>query len=176
MSEIKTISKEQFLNDLIEGRKEWEAVLAEVGRERMEIQGVAGDWSVKDIVAHVAAYERWTSEKLDEAYGRPAPTDDEMESAPGMHERNAIIFRRNRDRDLDEVLAESHQVFAYFADQMRAVPEEGFHDPAVIGLDPGWTPTPWKLFVGNSYEHYRDHIPQIREWLSRLEAGGRSRP
>jgi|SRR5688572_28475620 len=161
------ISKKRLLEELHRGRDDWEAVLAEIGRERMTIAGVAGEWSVKDIVAHVTAYERWVVALLDEAFGRPVTRDEEMEAAPDMDARNAIIYRRNRDRDLDDVLTEWHQVSRHLADYIRELPEEALHDPMIAGLNPEWFPKPWKLFAENTYEHYADHIPQIREWLAR---------
>ena len=38
----------------------WEGLLAEIGEDRMDEPGVAGAWSIKDIVAHLAAWRRRT--------------------------------------------------------------------------------------------------------------------
>src|SRR5579884_1100926 len=39
-------------------RARWDALLAQVGADRMEEPGVEGAWSVKEIVAHLTWYER----------------------------------------------------------------------------------------------------------------------
>jgi hypothetical protein len=161
------ISKKRLLEELHRGREEWEALLAEVGPRRMEIAGVGDRSSVKDIVAHVTAYERWVVALLDEAFGRPVPRDEEMEAAPDMDARNDIIYHRNRDRSLDDVLVEWHQVSRHLADYIRELPEDALHDPMIAGLNPEWFPQPWKLFAENTYEHYAAHMPQIRAWLAR---------
>ena len=47
-----------FLDELRAARAEWEAALAEIPSERMTEPGLAGGWSVKDLIAHVAWSER----------------------------------------------------------------------------------------------------------------------
>src|SRR5262249_36572770 len=43
---------------LREKREHWNALVAQVEPDRMEIAGVEGDWSVKDLIAHLTWYER----------------------------------------------------------------------------------------------------------------------
>jgi hypothetical protein len=74
----------------------WEALLAQVGVERMSEPGVEGDQLVKDLVAHVATYEDWMAQLLN------AGGPDIPHVTDGMHQdaRNAWIFdqhRHNRD-------------------------------------------------------------------------------
>ena len=33
----------------------WEGLLAQIGEDRMEEPGVAGSWSIKDVIAHLTA-------------------------------------------------------------------------------------------------------------------------
>lgn len=45
-------------------RAQWNALLAQVGPNRMDIPGVEGTWSVKELVAHLTWYERrWLTER-----------------------------------------------------------------------------------------------------------------
>ncbi len=48
------MNKAEFLERQRRARAEWEALLAEVGPDRMTRPGTAGYWSVKDVIAHVA--------------------------------------------------------------------------------------------------------------------------
>ena len=52
------VTREQLLAALRAERARWEALLAEVGVERLTEPGVAGDWSVKDVLGHLTAYLR----------------------------------------------------------------------------------------------------------------------
>ena len=45
------------LDALRGGRAAWETLLAQIGADRMMQPGVEGDWSVKDIIAHVYVNE-----------------------------------------------------------------------------------------------------------------------
>ncbi|MGH2505096.1 MAG: hypothetical protein ACRDID_21510, partial [Ktedonobacterales bacterium] len=51
-------SKAQLLADLRSEQDGFEALLDEVGEQRMIQPGVAGDWSMKDIVAHLTGWRR----------------------------------------------------------------------------------------------------------------------
>src|SRR5947208_570263 len=53
------ISKASILHELRAARAEWDALMVEVGEGRMTKPGAAGDWSVKDVVAHLSSYSRW---------------------------------------------------------------------------------------------------------------------
>src|SRR5687768_9949073 len=52
------ITKDRFLADLRTERAAWDALLAEIPIERMEEPNAIGDWTVKDVIAHVAWGER----------------------------------------------------------------------------------------------------------------------
>jgi hypothetical protein len=54
-----TMTKAQLLAELRAARAEWDALMAQVGEERMTEPGAAGVWSVKDVVAHLTSYARW---------------------------------------------------------------------------------------------------------------------
>ena len=53
-----TIDKSQLLDRTRRARAEWEALLAQVDDAHMVQTGVCGDWSVKDIIAHITWHER----------------------------------------------------------------------------------------------------------------------
>ncbi|MGH2372075.1 MAG: ClbS/DfsB family four-helix bundle protein [Candidatus Methylomirabilaceae bacterium] len=64
MTANKPTNKAELLRFQREGRERWEALLARVPAERIAEPGVKGDRSVKDIVAHLAAWERHATERL----------------------------------------------------------------------------------------------------------------
>ena len=61
------MTKIRLLETLRSKRAEWDAVLAEIPATQMDEPGVAGKWSVKDIVAHLAYHERWFADRLHES-------------------------------------------------------------------------------------------------------------
>ena len=56
------MDKTELIRQIAREYEEWESLLARVGPSRMTATGAMGDWTVKDIVAHVAWYEWWTAE------------------------------------------------------------------------------------------------------------------
>lgn len=47
------MNKSELLNTLREEYQQWEALLDQIGAARMDQPGVNGEWSMKDIVAHL---------------------------------------------------------------------------------------------------------------------------
>jgi len=143
-------------------RAEWERLLAEVGENRMLEPGLPGGWSVKDAIAHVNWYEREMVRLLE----KPTLTRSELWELP-TDERNLPIYERNKDRPLDEVLAESSQLFERLWALVSELLDEDLVDSSRFNqmLEEG---EPWKVIASNTYEHYQQHIPDIRAWLSEL--------
>ena len=77
-----------LLSELKSENEAWEDLLADIGEDRMEEPGVAGAWSIKDIVAHLAAWRRRTVGRIEAvANGRPEPTPP---SPADLHEDDEI--------------------------------------------------------------------------------------
>ncbi|MFL5802387.1 MAG: ClbS/DfsB family four-helix bundle protein, partial [Roseiflexaceae bacterium] len=125
------MTKTALLADLQREQEQWEALLAQIGEARMDRHGVAGEWSIKDIVAHLTGWRRRTVARLQAAQrgeGEPPPywpahlqTDDEI---------NAWIYEANHERSVREVLSESHQVFQQMFAAIEGLPDEVLNDPA----------------------------------------------
>ena len=50
------MNKSELLNGLRKEYQQWEALLDQIGEARMDQPGVAADWSIKDIVAHLTGW------------------------------------------------------------------------------------------------------------------------
>ena len=168
-----SMSKLELLETLRSERERWEALLAEADGPQMEQPGVAGDWSVKDIVAHVTAYERGLVEWLEAALRGESLEFPDLDH-PDVDQRNAAIFSENRDRPLRDVLLESRQVFQRLLELIQALPEEELMDPDRTEwfVRPRWNESRplWKCIADDSYKHYHQHIPGIRAWLDQMES------
>jgi hypothetical protein len=160
-----TTSKAQLLDDLRDEQAQWEALLQDIGEEHMTQPGVAGDWSIKDIVAHLTGWRQRTVARFQAASRHeptpPAPwppnlqTDDEI---------NAWIYAANRDRPLADVLRESRDVFDQLAQALDAFPEAELIDPARFPWLEG-EPLSGAAFFGHFHE---EHEPDMRAWLAKV--------
>ncbi len=156
------MSKAQLLDDLQKENAYWEALLAEVGEARMTEPGVAGNWSIKDVVAHLTGWRRRTVARLQ------APARGESEPAPPWpavlqtdDEINAWIYEENRDRPLPDVLRDSGEAFQALVEAIQALPEADVIDPNRFYWMGGQPLSAAALF---SHFH-EEHEPGIRAWL-----------
>jgi hypothetical protein len=157
-----TTSKAQLLSDLQDEQAQWEALLADIGEAHMTQPGVAGQWSIKDIVAHLTAWRRRTVGRFQAALRHeptpPPPWPPELQTDD---EINAWMHASDRDRPLADVLAASRTVFAQLVDTLSAFPEADLLDPSRFD----WMgDEPWNgaTFFGHFHE---EHEPDMRAWL-----------
>ena len=167
------MNKSELLDWLQEEYRQWEALLEQVGPARMEQPGVNGDWTMKDIVAHLTGWNRWLALRLQAAArseSKPLPpwpthlqTDDEI---------NAWIYASYRGRSVPEVLEETHRVFQELLAVIAGLPEdvqiEEVHRPGrtyhLVWLGDE------RFQAGEFFAHFHDdHEPDIRAWLARVE-------
>lgn len=158
------MDKQTLLATLRAARGEYDAALAEVPQERMREPIEPGHWAVKDIVTHLTYFERWMTDRLEEASRGESYAGSPLDFMP-FDERNQIIYERFKDLPVDQVLAQSRQTFA---DLIAAVES---HDEAFL-IEPQQfegAPAPmivWQMLRSEVYEHYTLHIPSIRAFAA----------
>lgn len=158
------MTKARVLEMIRRERQALEATLAQVGGERMTQPGVEGDWSVKDLLAHITFWERWMVRIIGEALRGERP---EM-PAPGLtwddlHLLNERTYLANRERDLDDVLNDFHRSYQESLEALEGLSEEDLTDPqrfAWFGGNPLW-----RLVAANTWEHYPEHNETVKKWL-----------
>lgn len=159
---IAEMTKDQILDTIRQGRREFDKILAPLTEAQMIEPGAQDDWSVKDILAHISAWERratrWVGEALrGEVTQVPVTTEAEVDAW------NARVFQENKDRELADVLAESQQSYEEIVAATEAAPEEALVDPQRYAWLEG---EPLGIIVAaNTWWHYAEHAESIRAWL-----------
>ena len=157
MSEI--LDKLTFIKKVQKAHEEWQSLLAEVDKSRMTEPGLPGGWSVKDVIAHITWYEREMIGMLKAM----ALEGSDLWQFP-QDERNVPIYEENKDRPLEEILSEAEQVYDQLFEAISSLSDDELVDPSHFRYMPDeWIP--WDVMAGNTYKHYYQHIPDIREWL-----------
>jgi hypothetical protein len=168
-TEPETINLNRFMERQDSARADWDALLAQIPEALKTRPGVAGEWSVKDIIAHVT----WFEKEMVGLLRSRALAGSELWNLP-TDERNAAIYRQNFDRSLEDVLSEAQAVYGELADLLAGLTTEELNDPGKFADMPAeWVP--WKLLAENTYEHYRDHKAGIREWLGKADGGRKTK-
>ena len=167
------MKKRRFLNHLLAERDQFERLLNQLGFSRqITISGVAGQWSVKDIIAHIMSYEQYTADRLaevihGEAYAparSPAELDAFLEkfgypdfgsSLLDDDGPNAWIVEKYKNVSLDEIVAHEIQAFGAIVAGIETLSEARLDEHRFF-----------ETVTQNTYEHYREHSRDIERWLA----------
>lgn len=166
------MNKAELLDWLQAEYRQWEALLDQIGQERMDQPGVAGDWSIKDIVAHVTDWQPWMIARLQAAQrGEPKPAPPWPARLQTDDEINAWIYEHNRGRSVREVLDKSQRGFQQLLSVVEGLPDdariETIRSAAGREYHLVWLGDQ-RFPVGEFFDHFHDdHEPEIRAWLAR---------
>lgn len=159
-------TKGEVLAAIEQERRAWEDLLAEIGEARMLEPGPMGEWTFKDLAAHLTGWRARSMQRLEAAANNqpePAPswpanrtTDDEI---------NAWLHEANTDRLLGEVIGESRESFARLAEIVQMLPDEALNDPDRFPWLEGRALGP-AIVNGDYFAHFHEeHEPAVRRWL-----------
>lgn len=161
------LNKIQLLDAMQTGHHRFNIFLSEIPADQMLLPHVVGEWSIKDILAHIVVHEQrmieWVTNKLE---GKPI-TDPQPYSMP-EHELTVLneqIFQQNRYRALEEILSDLDTTYFQALALVEAVSEAGLFDRSYVRLRDG--EALWEAVAANTYWHYEEHERDIRTWLSK---------
>jgi hypothetical protein len=160
-------SKAHLLRLIDEEKAGWDALLAEIGEDRMETPGATGPWSFKDVVSHLSGWRKRTLARLtaaatDTPLAAPAWAADLPDTAYD-DTINDWIYQQSRDRPLGEVLDEASRQFVEMRELVAALPEDALLTPGRYEWMGG---APLAATVLASFGHlHEEHDPVLRAWL-----------
>jgi hypothetical protein len=127
------------------------------------LPGVNGAWSTKDEVAHLTFWEKRPLALLHAALAdREPPHGPFVGDAAIIDGMNAECFAANRDRTIDDVLADLEATHAALVRAIDQLPEETLFTPGHYPWAQGLAL--WEAVAGNTYEHYPEHVRDIQRW------------
>lgn len=168
-------TKEELLHHLREERLAFDNLVATVPEEIAIGPNLPGGSSVKDLLAHIAAYERWTAAQMRAAHEGRAPTDMELygrESLPP----------EAHDWDLDQIneaIKDQHQALTYpearefagsaFNELLEAIVATSEDDLLSHGAQ-DWVRESnlMAAIPGQSYAHYAMHLDDLKTVAGRM--------
>ncbi|HLO31205.1 MAG TPA: hypothetical protein VK249_18795 [Anaerolineales bacterium] len=164
--------KEIYLARLLRERDKFELLLNRVGyTRRMTLKGVSGKWSIKDILAHVLAYEQYIADRMneilhDEAYV-PCKTQNALDAfldefgypdfgSPllDVDGPNEWITEKYKIVSLEDIVSQEIQAFVSIVSALEKMSDEMINRHNIFDR-----------VANNTYHHYREHIIDIRRWL-----------
>jgi hypothetical protein len=147
-------------------REEWRRLLAAVDRIPDDLRSAAidGTWTIKEVIAHVAAWNRELVMGVEELLaGHPPHYENTDED-----EFNARVAASVAGASLDDVRRDAHASHAALMEKLTAIsPADWLVERATSATD-GRPLTLAELF-GYRYRgltHYGGHAVEIEEWLA----------
>ena len=163
-------SKEQLQGILWHMRADTERLVAEAGPSRIDVPGVAGHWSLKDVVAHLNGWRWWSVARMEAAVSGNQPTPPWSSGLDEANEEhvdriNDEFYEKSREKSVAEVLRESRETFDRLeAAMMKLSAEALFEEGRYSWLD-GYSAS--AIIVGTADHLFQDHERDINFFLAR---------
>ncbi len=164
-----TNSKDQILAMLKDDFTRWERLLAGLSEAQLAAPRLPGGWSVKDVLAHVAAWQKRSTARVDAALHRQTPTFPgwpeglDPEADEDLEQVNAWIYQTNRDRPWASVYQDWKTGFLRLIDLCAAVPADDLLQAGKFSWLDG---EPLALVPRASHGHLEEHYEALSAWLS----------
>jgi len=121
---------------------------------------VMDDWTVRDILAHIAAWDRWELQEMKHMLAGHPP---DLTAVRDVDSFNEVIVAMWRERALAEVLDEMNEARAQWVDWMKKVPVVEFFRQRMFGGQ-DWS---FMNCVQVQLQHDREHAAQIKLWKTK---------
>lgn len=152
MSETTASAAPQTVSDLLQRiESSWSAfliTLEDLTEDQLMEPGAVGEWSLKELLGHVAFWDDLGRENAALALSGQARQFDDFEAL------NQADHAARRGRTLAEERAAMHQAHAALVADLE---DRGELDAAAID----------QVIAGSTYEHYDEHAADVRSWRER---------
>jgi|RhiMetdeSRZDD1v2_1073273.scaffolds.fasta_scaffold1532952_1 hypothetical protein len=168
-------NKQEMLTALQEEFNRWEQLLAGLSEAQIVAPQFRDDWSIKDMVAHLRAWQQRSIARLEAALHNrepeypawPAQFDPEAEGQP--HDLNAWLYAAYRDQPWPSVYRDWSEGFGRFLKLAAALPEKDLLEAKKYPWLEGY---PLFAVLQGSYEHHREHAEHLEPMMARLRSTG----
>jgi hypothetical protein len=161
---------------LIEGVEAGYVQLAGIVRragDRAFDPGACGQWSVREVLAHLVTSEHWLALQLG-ARLSPLP-EPAVEVAADQDRFNAFFVAWTNGLPVEELLRQAGQVRAVLRERFAELTnaeldelweEQGGRIRPYCGEGAGFTWPLWRWIVSRTLDHYCDHLPELERFLA----------
>lgn len=148
---------QELITGLRAARDEFMTALGDIDPALRTTPGLVGDWSARELLAHVGYWAGHAAESLHRAaegelheFGK-----DEL----SVDDRNAVVSRVAAETDYKTVASREEAAFEQFATRLASVDPDGLGERDADG------DTLEEIIAFDGADHYREHILDIRAWF-----------
>jgi hypothetical protein len=149
------MTKTEFLLNLQNGRRQWHKIWRGIDLFGTASPRKPGEMSLRDILYHIAWYERemvnmLKTRRLHGSAWWDLPVD----------QRNAFIKTEGQTISLLQAWRVEEQAFTDLLGQLQTLKDEDLENAACFNEMPAdWKP--WEVIASNTYQHYVEHFQNI---------------
>jgi hypothetical protein len=160
--------KEHLLAALKEQLNNWEELLDHLSNNQINILLVPSDWSVKDVLSHLRAWQQRSIARLEAAIFDREPIfpnwlpelDPDLEV--NTDQINAWIYETHRDESWVTVRQNWKDGFSRLLELGESISERDMMDESKYT----WMETrPLALILIGTYDHHQEHLDKLLAWL-----------
>jgi len=159
------MQKQDILNRLEESREQFLDLLEGQPETALLTPGVIGDWSIKDILAHLSRWEAELVKLLWQIHLGQPPSSLHFQKNLDVDEQNAVWFTEARARPLERVLDDFHAVRNQTLLRVESFSDKDLCDPGRYSSLKGRMLQ--EYIASDSYEHEDEHKADIQRWLEK---------
>lgn len=165
------MEKQETLNALRTEFNRWEMLLPSLSEAQITTPEFAEHWSIKDMVAHLHAWQQRSIARLEAVLHNREPEypkwpeqfDPEAEEQP--HDLNAWLYQQYRDQAWSTVHQNWREGFLRFVELGEAIPEGDLMDVNTYSWLKGYAPL---AVLQGSLEHHQEHAEFLEPVRARL--------
>ena len=159
------MNKDEISDALEDERENFLEAIDGLSAEQLQTSGVVGEWSVKDIMIHLSAWEAELVKLLWQARQGQKPTTLHF-SQIDTDAINQQWFENYRSRSLERVIDDFEAVRKQTIRRLEAFSDDDLNQAHLFTWQ-GKQPL-WEWIANDSFQHENEHAAQIREWRARL--------
>lgn len=163
-------SKDQILTTIREEYERWQSLLAGLSEEQITARALPGGLSVKDVMAHLMAWQQRSNERLQAALDDREPNfagwppDLSPESEEDLDQVNAWILEKYRDHSWNKVYRAWRDGYMRFMKLSKDTPEDEYFDSEKYPWLAGYTLG--DVIVSSYRHHHEEHLEPLQTHLA----------
>ena len=160
--------KGHILAALREQFDSWEELLASLSEEQVTTPHFDFDWSIKDVIAHLWAWQQISIARMEAGAHNREPEFPKwiVESIKNWEEDadqvNALTFERNHNKPWSEIYQNWRDGFLQFLELGDAISERNLLDTDRYTWLKGYS---LAFILVASYDHHQEHLEKLIDWL-----------
>ena len=158
------MTRDELLIQIKQAHADLALALAGISDEAMETRPVIDWWTLKDVLGHIAMWERAAIRFIDEFQREGAPRSLGLKDDAAVDAYNKRGAAERRDWPLTRVRGDSDAASHDLLAAIDPLTDAQLNAPLAAPWESGATLE--RLIAWNSYEHVPEHIAQIVKWRS----------